>query len=362
MPALKIAIVTDAWRPQTNGVVTTLSRTMDCLRGFGHDVIAMTPEGLPTIPCPTYPEIRLALFQGRHVARWLEEERPDAIHIATEGPLGLAARRAALRAKLAFTTSYHTQFPQYLRARYPLPTGVTYAWLRWFHSKGTRTLVGTEHVRQELQANGFAHLVLWSRGVDTELFRPRAGAREAAGLADCPGPILMFVGRVAVEKNVEDLLKLDVPGTKVIVGDGPALKELKARYPQAIFTGYRYGEELATTLAAADVFVFPSRTDTFGLVMLEAMASGVPVAAYPVTGPIDVVRHGEVGVLDEDLARAVKGALSIDRGRARDYALGFRWENASRQFLNHLADARGRLGTPARTVKAASDPTASGHR
>ena len=359
---MKIAIVTDAWRPQTNGVVTTLTRTMECLRGFGHEVVSMTPEGLPTIPCPTYPEIRLALFQGRHVARWLDREQPDAIHIATEGPLGLAARSAALRRGWAFTTSYHTQFPQYLRARYPLPMGVTYAWLRWFHSKAARTLVGTEHVRSELAANRFRNLVLWSRGVDTELFRPRAGAREQAGLAHVQGPILMFVGRVAVEKSVEDLLALEVPGTKVIVGDGPALPELKAKYPQAIFTGYRYGEELATTLAAADVFVFPSRTDTFGLVMLEAMASGVPVAAYPVTGPIDVVRNGEVGVLDEDLARAVRGALAIDRARARDYALGFRWENASSQFLNHLADARAPLGAASPGVKPAADPTTSAQR
>lgn len=351
---MKIAIVTDAWRPQTNGVVTTLSRTAQCLREFGHDVVLMTPEGLPTIPCPTYPEIRLALFQSGRVSRWLDEERPDALHIATEGPLGLAARRAAIRRGLAFTTSYHTQFPQYLSARYPLPESVTYRWLRWFHSAATRTMVGTEHVRRELTGAGFQNLVLWSRGVDTELFRPRADARAAAGLADVPRPILLFVGRVAVEKSVEDLLALDVAGTKVIVGDGPALAELRARYPSAIFTGYRYGEALATTVAAADVFVFPSRTDTFGLVMLEAMACGVPVAAYPVTGPIDVVRSGEVGVLHEDLGRAVEGALAISRERAREYALGFRWENATTQFLNNLADARSAGTTRAGGVRSSA--------
>ncbi len=336
---MKIAIVTDAWRPQTNGVVTTLTRTVDCLKALGHEVIMMTPENLPTIPCPTYPEIRLALFQGRRVALWLREELPDALHIATEGPLGLAARRAAKRQNLAFTTSYHTQFPQYLRARYPLPEFVTYAWLRWFHSAATRTLVGTEHVRGELTRNRFNNLVLWSRGVDTELFRPRADAKEQTGLAG-KGPILMFVGRVAVEKSVEDLLRADVVGTKVVVGDGPALADFKARYPQAIFTGYQYGEQLATLLAAADVFVFPSRTDTFGLVMLEAMASGVPVAAYPVTGPIDVVVDGQVGCLRADLTQAIEGALKIDRAAARDYAMGYRWENATAQFLSHLVGAR----------------------
>ena len=355
---MKIAIVTDAWRPQTNGVVTTLSRTAACLRAFGHDVILMTPENLWTIPCPTYPEIRLALFQGRHVASWLEHERLDALHIATEGPLGMAARRAALRQNLSFTTSYHTQFPQYLRARYPLPEGVTYAGLRWFHSRAERTLVGTEHVRRELERHGFRNLVLWSRGVDTELFHPRADAKERAGLAG-RGPVLMFVGRVAVEKSVEDLLRVPVAGTKVIVGDGPALHELKARYPEAIFTGYKYGEELATLLAAADVFVFPSRTDTFGLVMLEAMASGVPVAAYPVTGPIDVVVDGKVGCLREDLKEAIAGALLIDRAAAREYAMGFRWENASTQFLNHLVDARAPRGVAVRPAIAGAQARAT---
>ena len=349
---MKIAIVTDAWRPQTNGVVTTLTRTAGCLTAFGHDVTMMTPENLWTIPCPTYPEIRLALFQGRRVARWLESERPDCLHIATEGPLGMAARRAAIRQDLAFTTSYHTQFPQYLRARYPLPESVTYAGLRWFHSRATRTLVGTEHVRRELERNGFRNLVLWSRGVDTQLFKPRADAKKLAGL-EGRGPILMFVGRVAVEKSVEDLLKARVPGTKVVVGDGPALVELKARYPEAIFTGFKYGEELATLVAAADVFVFPSRTDTFGLVMLEAMACGVPVAAYPVTGPIDVVKDGVVGCLNEDLNAAIEGALAIDRAAPREYALGFRWENATQQFLGHLVDARAHRTLAARAGEGA---------
>jgi glycosyltransferase involved in cell wall biosynthesis len=335
---MKIAIVTDAWLPQTNGVVTTLTRTARCLvEEFGHHVAVMNPDGVRTVPCPTYPEIRLAPFQGRRVAEWLAREAPDALHVATEGPLGLAARRAALRLGLRFTTSYHTQFPQYLAARVPIPPGVTYAWLRWFHSAAERTMVGTRAVREDLKRHGFVNLVQWTRGVDTALFRPRPDASLPH-----PRPLLVYAGRVAVEKSVEDFLRADVPGTKIVIGGGPALGALRARYPAAVFTGYRYGEELATLLAAADCFVFPSRTDTFGLVMLEALASGVPVAAYPVTGPIDVIRDGEVGCLRGDLADAIRGALALDRARCRDYALGFRWENATREFLGNLVEARGR--------------------
>jgi glycosyltransferase involved in cell wall biosynthesis len=333
---MKVAIVTDAWRPQTNGVVTTLTRTAECLVGLGHDVTMMTPEGLPTIPCPTYPEIRLALFQGRRVAAWLERERPDALHVATEGPLGLAARNAARRAGLRFTTSYHTQFPQYLRARYPLPECATYSALRLFHGAAARTMVGTRAVRRDLKRHGFRNLVCWSRGVDTALFRPRPEVR-----LPYPGPILIYVGRVAVEKSVEDFCRATVAGTKLVVGDGPALEDLRKRYPEVVFTGFKYGEELARLFAGADCFVFPSRTDTFGLVMLEAMASGLPVAAFPVTGPIDVVRHGATGCLDGDLDVAIRGALRCDRGRCREQALEYRWESATLQFLGNLVDAHG---------------------
>ncbi len=333
---MKVAIVTDAWRPQTNGVVTTLSRTAECLGALGHDVVMMTPEGLRTFPCPTYPEIRLALFQGRRVASWLERERPDALHVATEGPLGLAARNAARRAGLRFTTSYHTQFPQYLRARYPLPERCSYGALRLFHGAAARTMVGTRAVRRDLKRHGFRNLVYWSRGVDTELFRPRPEAR-----LPYPGPILIYVGRVAVEKSVEDFCRARVPGTKLVVGGGPALADLQARYPDVVFTGFRYGEELATLLAGADCFVFPSRTDTFGLVMLEAMASGLPVAAYPVTGPIDVVRDGETGCLRADLAEAIEAALGLGRSAPRLQALEYRWEQATRQYLGNLVEARG---------------------
>jgi glycosyltransferase involved in cell wall biosynthesis len=332
---VKIGIVTDAWRPQTNGVVTTLARTTDCLRAFGHEVTLMTPAGLRSIPCPTYPEIRLALRPGRHVREWLAHERPEALHIATEGPIGLAARNLAVRAGLRFTTSYHTQFPQYLRARYPVPESFWYLLLRAFHAPAARTMVGTRHVRRELRRNGLRHLVQWTRGVDTTAFRPQPGTR-----LPYPGPILIYVGRVAVEKSVEDFCLAKAPGTKLVVGGGPALDDLRARYPDVVFTGWKYGEELARLLAGADCFVFPSRTDTFGLVMLEAMACGLPVAAHPVTGPIDVVREGLTGCLREDLTQAIEGALRLDRGPCREQALEYRWENATRQFLDNLVELR----------------------
>jgi glycosyltransferase involved in cell wall biosynthesis len=332
---VKVAIVSDAWRPQVNGVVTTLERTGEGLRALGHEVAFVTPEGRRTIPCPTYPEIRLSLFPGRDVAAWLEAQRPDAIHIATEGPLGLAVRGAARRAGLRFTTSYHTQFPRYVSARAPVPPCATYAALRHFHGAAARTMVNTREVRRELRRRGFRHLVYWTRGVDTTLFRPRPDVRRAY-----PGPVLIYVGRVAVEKSVEDFCRARAPGTKLVVGDGPALETLRRRYPSVVFTGFKFGEELATLLAAADCFVFPSRTDTFGLVMLEAMASGLPVAAYPVTGPIDVVREGESGCLREDLGAAIEAALRLDRAACRAQALEYRWERATEQFLGNLEPAR----------------------
>jgi len=332
---MKIGIVTDAWRPQTNGVVTTLSKTAEGLRGLGHDVSMMTPEGLPTLPCPTYPEIRLALFQGRRVSDWIDEFAPDALHIATEGPLGFAARAAACRRRLSFTTSYHTQFPQYLRARFPLPESCSYAMLRAFHGRAARTMVGTREVRRELRRHGLRNLVEWSRGVDTELFTP-----DRRVVLPYPGPILVYVGRVSVEKSVEDFCRAPVAGTKLVIGGGPQLEALRARHPQVHFLGFRYGEDLAALLAGADCFVFPSRTDTFGLVMLEAMASGLPVAAYPVTGPIDVVREGVTGCLREDLAAAIVAALRLERAACRAQALEYRWENATREFEGNLVELR----------------------
>ena len=331
---MHLALVSDAWRPQINGVVTTLTRTQDCLESMGHRVSVLSPEGRFTLPCPTYPEIRLALLSGIAVGRELDALAPDAIHIATEGPLGAAARRYCTRRRLSFTTSYHTQFPQYLRKRAPFPIDWSYAILRRHHGKAARAMAATEQVRRELQQYGFDNVVIWSRGVDTKLFRPRD--RDFLSL---PRPISMYAGRVAVEKNLHEFLGADLPGSKVIVGGGPDLEKLKQQYPDVCFAGYRFGDELAQWLSAADVFVFPSRTDTFGLVMLEAMACGTPVAAYPVTGPVDVVRDGYSGALHDDLVTAIDRALQLNRGDCRAAALERTWERATGQFLSHLVDA-----------------------
>jgi glycosyltransferase involved in cell wall biosynthesis len=327
---MRIAIVTDAWLPQTNGVVTTLQNTVSNLRKFGHEVEVITPEGLTTVPCPTYPEIRLALFPRSTVNRRIDQFNPDALHIATEGPLGSAARAYAISRGRSFTSSYHTQFPEYISARFPIPAGVVYAYLRCFHSRATRVLVGTEEMRRDLRQSGFRRVVPWTRGVDTERFVPPAlpVTRDR--------PTLLYVGRVAIEKGVEDFCRVDVDARKVIVGDGPQLATLRARYPNVEFMGFRYGDELVAAYQSADCFVFPSRTDTFGLVMLEAMACGLPVAAYPVTGPIDVVRHGSTGWLSEDLRESIIGALTLDRAHCRAQALEFSWEASARQFESHL--------------------------
>jgi glycosyltransferase involved in cell wall biosynthesis len=328
---MKIALITDAWRPQTNGVVTTLTCTLSGLRRMGHDTLAITPEAFRTIPCPSYPEIRLALFAGRQVARTLSEFAPDAVHIATEGPLGQSARSWCLRTDHPFTTSYHTQFPEYVRARYPVPESWTYAFLRRFHGKAARMMVSTDHMRRRLEARGFRNIALWTRGVDVGVFR--AYPRD---LLNAARPILLYAGRVAVEKNLEAFLELDVPGTKYVVGGGPALEALRLRFPAVVFTGYKYGEELARHFSAADAFVFPSRTDTFGIVLLEAMACGTPIAAFPVVGPIDVVKEGLSGCLHEDLRAAIEGALKVDRDSCRHYAQGFTWERATQQFFGNL--------------------------
>jgi glycosyltransferase involved in cell wall biosynthesis len=331
---MRIAIVTDAWSPQTNGVVTTLQRTVADLKSFGHDVRVLNPQGSWTMPCPTYPEIRLAPFSRARVRQFLDEFSPDALHIATEGPLGIWARAYAVGRGRSFTTSYHTQFPQYIRARLPIPEAVTYAHLRCFHARATRVMVGTEEMRRDLRRHGFRRVVPWTRGVDTTLFHPSSTPETRAV------PELLYVGRVSVEKSVEDFCRLDLPSRKVVVGDGPDLVMLRRRYPEVEFRGYLYGEALAAAYRSADCFVFASRTDTFGLVMLEAMASGVPVAAYPVTGPLDVVQHGVSGCLDHDLRAAVLGALSLDRTACRRQALEYSWERASRQFESNLVEFR----------------------
>lgn len=333
---MRIAIITDAWAPQVNGVVRTLQQTCRELTALGHAVTCITPDGFRTVPCPTYPEIRLAVLPGRGVSDRLHECSPDAIHIATEGPLGQAARRHCLRHGLRFTTSFHTQFPEYLRARgVPLPLNWLYGLMRRFHGAAARTMVPTPTQRDRLLHYGFDHVVLWSRGVDTAVFRPLP--RREYHLS---GPIAVYVGRVAVEKNVEAFLRLRTPGSKVVIGDGPAMASLRAQFPDVHFLGALFGTELAEAIAGGDVFVFPSRTDTFGLVMLEAMACGLPVAAYPVTGPVDVVADGVSGCLHEDLGRAVDGALRLRRADCVAHASRYTWRRCTETFVSHLCPAR----------------------
>lgn len=332
---MKIAIVSDAWHPQVNGVVRTISKTTELLEGMGHEIRVIWPDQFVTLPCPTYPEIRLALKAGKRFAQLIESFQPDAIHVATEGPLGMAARSYCLSRHYPFTTSFHTRFPEYVKLRFGIPVDITYKFLRWFHARADCTMVATESLREELRQRGIEHLALWTRGVDTELFRPRD-----KGFLPDPRPIFMYAGRVAVEKNIESFLNLNLPGTKYVIGDGPDLHKLRSKYPAVKFTGFKVNGELARHIAAADVFVFPSRTDTFGLVMLEAMACGVPVAAYPVPGPGDVVRNGVTGFLDDDLERAAVHALSIDGRVCREFALGYSWAACTAQFLGNLSVIR----------------------
>ena len=328
---MKIMIVTDAWEPQVNGVVRTLKNTMRELTALGHRVDLLTPLEFRTIACPTYPEIRLSLLPRRKLGARVAAFMPDALHIATEGPLGMAARAYALRHKLPFTTAYHTRFPEYVQARFGVPLAATYKFLHWFHKPSLAVMAPTPVVKQDLEKFGFTNVVLWTRGVDLKIFHPMDSK-----VLNSARPIFLYVGRVAVEKNVEAFLQLDLPGSKWVAGEGPALAELKSRYPQANYLGVLTQTELAKVYAAADVFVFPSRTDTFGLVLLEALACGTPVAAYPVTGPIDVLGDGGAGAMHEDLREACLEALKIDRHDARAWAERFSWAAASAQFASHL--------------------------
>lgn len=335
-PPLRLVLVTDAWQPQVNGAVNALQRVVGVLRGEGGEVTVIAPERFRTIPCPTYPEIRLALTGPGEVSKLIESSGADFIHIATEGPLGMLARRHCLRSSRGFTTSYHTRFPEYVSARLPLPLSWLYAFVRRFHNAGLACMVPTPSLRAELAARGFKTLVSWSRGVDHELFRPRADVD--LGLRR---PIFLNVGRVAVEKNLEAFLKLDLPGCKVVVGDGPARETLSRAYPDTHFLGMLRGEKLARIYAGADVFVFPSLTDAFGNVMLEALASGLPVAAYPVTGPTDMITDPHVGVLDLDLRKAALAALDLPREAARDFAMRFSWDASIATFRDNVLVANG---------------------
>ena len=328
-------IVTDAWFPQTNGVVSTLAQTAAWLGRFGHEVRMLTPKDFRSIACPTYPEVRLSLFPYKKVEGDILAFAPQALHIATEGPLGLSARHFCVKWGVRFTTSYHTQFPQYVRARFPIPLRVSYGVLRRFHGSAVRCMVSTPSMRAELGKHGFSNLAHWPRGVDTEKFRPKL-----KDFLRLPRPIAAYVGRVAIEKNIDAFLTMPWAGSKIVVGDGPERARLQQQYPGAVFTGYKFGDELADHLAAADVMVFPSRTDTFGLVNLEAMACGVPVAAYPVTGPIDVIEDGVTGALDNDLGRAALRALKLNPQDCRNRALKSGWDISSRQFESNLAPCR----------------------
>lgn len=332
---MKIVIVTDAWSPQVNGVVRTLQATRRELERCGHAVTMITPQSFVTVPCPSYPEIRLSLLPYRKLTRQLRAQLAYdgevAVHIATEGPLGFAARRYCVRRRMPFTTAYHTRFPQYLRAMFGVPEKWTYAALRRFHAPSAVVMAATDTLEAELRNAGIERVGRWTRGVDTELFHPTKPLPLAL-----PKPIFAFVGRVSVEKNIDAFLQLDLPGSKVVAGDGPALTRLRRRHPEVFFLGMQDSRKLARLYSAADVFVFPSRTDTFGLVLLEALACGLPVAAYPVQGPLDVVGGSDVAVLDEDLRRAALAALRIDRARCRQFALARSWQAATRQFVSLL--------------------------
>lgn len=345
---MKILIVTDAWHPQVNGVVRTLTTTRQELERLGHAVEVIAPDRFRTIAMPTYPEIRLALRPGARLFRMIDASQPDAIHIATEGPLGLAARRYCLKRGLPFTTAYHTRFPEYVRDRFPIPLRLSYALVRRFHAPASAVMVATPSIENDLTRRGFSNIKRWSRGVDTELFHPATPGDK--DFLDLPRPIFLCVGRVAVEKNIEAFLSLDLPGSKLVVGDGPQLEELKARHPEVHFAGARHGADLARHYGAADVFVFPSRTDTFGLVLLEALASGLPVAAYPVPGPLDVVGGSDAAVLDEDLGKAALAALKIPAEACRRHALRYSWSASAEQFLNNLRPLRGLPPLPPETA------------
>ena len=328
----KILIITDAWDPQVNGVVVTLIKTIDYLRSYGYEVKIIEPSQFKTIPCPTYPEIRLPILSKSKIKKIFSSFDPDYMHIATEGPLGLAARNFAKKSNFNFTTSYHTKFPEYISARFPIPLDFGYYLLRWFHKYSSAVMVSNKTLEKELHARKFKNLKLWNRGVDTSYFYPR----PTNVMTDLKKPIHLYVGRVSIEKNLEDFLSLGLIGSKVVIGDGPDLKKLKNKFPNVYFLGYKFGEELAEYYAASDIFVFPSKSDTFGLVILEALASGLPVAAYPVTGPKDILTSEKVGFLSGDLKQSIEYAYKLKKDDAVEFAKDFTWENCSKKFAKNL--------------------------
>ncbi len=330
---MRVLVATDAWRPQVNGVVRTYERLDEAVRELGVELTFLTPAEFRTLPCPTYPEIRLALPGYQYLIERVACIDPDAVHIATEGPIGVMTRMWCRKRNVPFTTSYHTRFPDYLSSRFGIPGSWTWAAQRYFHNAGAGTMVASRSLALDLDRRGFQRLMPWTRGVDTELFRPR-GVRRFGD-----GPVFLYVGRIAVEKNIEAFLRLELPGQKVVVGTGPLLGELAGRHPDVVFTGKKVGEDLAECYASADVFVFPSLTDTFGIVLLEAMASGVPVAAYPVTGPLDNVVDGKTGQLDWDLQAASLRALEMDRTAVRAHAEAYSWDTAARMFVANIETA-----------------------
>lgn len=330
---MRILVATDAWGPQVNGVVRTYERLLAEIRALGVDATVISPNEFVTLPCPTYPEIRLALPGYAYLIERLNIIRPDAVHVATEGPVGWMTRAYCLGRHIPFTTSFHTRFPDYLKSRFYVPEAWTYAVQRQFHNAGAGMMVATQSLAGELDRRGFRRIMPWTRGVDTQLFRPRdvrIFGRES---------VFLYVGRIAIEKNITAFLDLDLPGRKVVVGAGPMLAALQSRYPDVLFTGPKSGEELAEAYASADVFVFPSRTDTFGMVLLEAMATGLPVVAYPVTGPVDIIQPGINGLLSNDLGRAAVQALDLDRSAVREHAVTFGWEACARIFLQNIETA-----------------------
>jgi glycosyltransferase involved in cell wall biosynthesis len=343
---MRILVATDAWHPQVNGVVRTLTSLARSAAALGAEVAFLTPDGFPSLRVPTYPGLRVALPNRREIARRIAAAAPDALHIATEGPIGWSVRAWCRRRSLAFTTSYTTRFPEYVALRTGIPVALGHAVLRQFHAPSAMTMVATDSLRQELRKRGFGRLGRWTRGVDTDLFQPSAPA-----VLDLPRPLFMTMGRVAVEKNLDAFLSLDLPGSKLVIGDGPQRAELQRRYPDAVFLGEKTGPDLSSHLAAADVFVFPSRTDTFGVVQLEALACGTPVAAFPVTGPRDVIDGHPVGALDDDLRSACLHALGMSRRACREFALAHSWETSTRQFIANLAALHpSRAPHPARRV------------